>query len=114
MELEYREKDGILYPEVEIFPEKKDVGKYGRMAMKYLQEEDEMRYSQLIIEGTLLEIMSKVNEEAHQRVEVILEQLEKEKPLTNPMNTILSYKERMQWQQIAEEIVLNEIVYQIR
>ena len=37
----YREKDGILYPliSVEIKEENVDIGKYGRLWMKYIQSE---------------------------------------------------------------------------
>ena len=42
----YREEDGILYPliTVEIKEEDADIGKYGRLWMKYIQSEYPQRY----------------------------------------------------------------------
>ena len=42
MNIQYREKDGILYPDFKRCKDLKTIsnlGKYGRMALKYLQEE---------------------------------------------------------------------------
>ena len=44
----------------------------------------------------------------------IMEQLLEEHPLNNPGLTMTSYQERLQLEMIAEEIVMNEIVYQPR
>lgn len=46
----YREEDGILYPliSVEIKEENADIGKYGRLWMKYIQSEYSQRYRSLV------------------------------------------------------------------
>ena len=109
----YEEKeDGMYYPLIE----RKEywIGKYGDMAMNYMKETQPDRYIKLTIEDKLLELMSRVNEEAYERKDVLMKQLLEEHPLSDPGSTMTSYQERLQLEMIAEEIILNEIVYQPR
>uniref|UniRef100_UPI0036F2AB51 TnpV protein n=1 Tax=Clostridium faecium TaxID=2762223 RepID=UPI0036F2AB51 len=118
MELNYIEKDGILYPQIQISEEQKldntDLGKYGRMAMRYLKENHPNRYSLLLMEGKLTDTMLKVNEEAYNKMDLLMEQMLKEDPITNPMNTMETYKKKEQKKMVAEEIILKEIVLKVR
>ena len=46
MNLHYQRKDGLLYPEMEVpGQDLRRVGKYGHLAMRYLNENEESRYS---------------------------------------------------------------------
>ncbi|WP_352168801.1 TnpV protein [Proteiniborus sp. MB09-C3] len=119
VELEYEEgKDGILYPKIQISKEKIadeiPLGKYGMMALNYLKENHESRYSWLMIEGELMSLMHKVDEEAKLKLEVIEKQMLKKDPVSNPMDTYESYRHRDMIRREAEEIVLKEIVYKVR
>src|SRR5665647_2808795 len=118
VELNYKEVDGIFYPNLQISKNKaadqKPLGKYGQMAMTYLREEHQSRYSLLLSEGMLMETMHKVNKEAWERMELLQEQMLKVDPVINPNNTYQSYQHREMIRTRAEEIVLHEIVYKIR
>ena len=60
----YEEGDGIFYPVLVAGTEKADidVGKYGRMWIKYIKEEYPMRYKSLVRFGELEERAYEVND----------------------------------------------------
>ncbi len=111
IELNYQEKDGLLYPILKIEGSEKLLGKYGDMAMKYLREESPSRYDYLLAIGDLFPMMHRIEEEALEKIHLLMEKMLEEKPLTDPNDLILSWQEREQVKSIAEEIVLNEIVF---
>ena len=86
----------------------------GLLAQDYLKETQPDRYIELQLEDRLNQLMYEVNEQAYERMDQIMEQLLEEHPLNNPGLTMTSYQERLQLEMIAEEIVMNEIVYQPR
>lgn len=118
LEINYKEIDGIFYPEIQISKNKeadqKPLGKYGQMAMNYLKNNHQSRYSLLLAQVELMEKMHQVNEEADQRMEVLMEQMLKTDPIVNPENTMESFKHRERIKETAQEIVLHEIVYKMR
>ena len=67
MTLSYTEVDGLLYPNIQMPREQsvelQKLGKYGRMAMKYLEEMEPQRYKTLFRFGKLAEKMQEVEEE---------------------------------------------------
>jgi hypothetical protein len=115
VELDYKmNPQGFLEPVLEVAGSNQEIGQYGMRAMNYLKEEYSHRYSLLRAEGTLMEIMQKVNEEAQGRMEVLQEQMLKTDPIPNPQNFYESYKHREMIRTSAEEIVLHEIIYKAR
>ncbi|OOP72809.1 hypothetical protein CBEIBR21_13395 [Clostridium beijerinckii] len=118
LNLNYKEIDGILYPEIQISKNKEmdqtPLGKYGQMALNYLKNNHQNRYSLLLAQEELMEKMHQVNEEAHQRLEILIEQMLKTDPIMNPENTMENFKHREKIKETAEEIVLHEIVYKMR
>lgn len=115
VELDYRmTEEGFLEPIIEVSTCDLHIGKYGAIAMNYLKNEYSHRYSLLRAEETLIEIMYKVNEEAHQMMEVLQENMLAKDPIPNPENFYESYKYKEMIRAMAEEIVLKEIVYRPR
>ena len=114
--LNYEEKDGLYYPIIKM-PEQtagKRIGKYGRMAMNYLRENQPERYRTLLRFGKLDGKMMEVDEEANSLLDEIMENyLEKHKP-TDPSSTMEMWKLREQAKMQAEEIVLNRVVMKFR
>ena len=111
--MNYKEVDGLLYPELTMPDETEDLtklGRYGRMAMKYLLENEPARYKTLMRFGKMYEKMSAVEEEANQLYDQLEEQyLMKHKP-QNPSSTMEMWKIREQAKMQAEEVVLHQIV----
>ncbi|MGB4661533.1 MAG: TnpV protein [Mobilitalea sp.] len=104
----------MLYPDIQIpEPQEKNLmnlGKYGRMAMNYLKENERSRYNTLYRFGKLAEKMHQVDEEANELLDQLMESyLEKHKP-QNPSSTMEMWKIREQAKMQAEEVVLHQIV----
>uniref|UniRef100_UPI0038BCFA85 TnpV protein n=1 Tax=Maledivibacter halophilus TaxID=36842 RepID=UPI0038BCFA85 len=115
VKLDYRmTEQGFLEPILEVSNHQVDIGKYGRKAMNYLKEEHPYRFSLLRAEGILMETMYKVNQEAHQMMQLLQEQMLETEPIPNPENFYESYKHREMIRTRAEEMVLQQIVYQPR
>src|SRR5574344_746723 len=112
MALTYHEVDGLLYPDIQM-PEEQNLtnlGKYGRMAVKFLKENEPARYKTLYRFGMLEEKMKEVDEEANSLLDQLMENyLMKHKP-QNPSSTMEMWKLREQAKMQAEEVVLNQIV----
>lgn len=110
--VKYREKDGILYPLItmEIKEECTDLGKYGRMWMKYIQSEYPERYRSLVRFGELHSKAAEVNEVAYELLEDIEnEWLSKHRP-QNKNSFMEMYQLRTQARLMAEEVVLHDVV----
>ena len=112
----YEERDGIFYPVLVAGTEKADieVGKYGRMWIKYIKEEYPMRYKSLVRFGELEERADEVNETAYELLDDIeAKWLKKHKP-KNPKSFMEQLQLRTQTRMMAEEIVIMDVVMQFR
>ena len=94
--------------------EERTIGKYGRMHRDYLKEHHPMRFNHLVLEGQLWTYLADLNEQAQNRLQLIIRQMQEAESVTEEL------KEDNQWEWIrrmgsihnrAEEIVLKEIVY---
>ena len=115
-------KNGIDYvlvgdyyiPELKFPEEERPIGKYGRMHRKYLRENKPMLFNDLVLSCQFWTYLADINEQAQDRLQVIISQMQKAESVTEKM------KESNQWEWIqrmgsihnrAEEIVLNELIY---
>lgn len=110
----YIEKDGLLYPVIDestIKSENVWAGKYGHMWMEYMKEKYPERYRNLFRRGALEVKASEINAEAHRVLDTISEQYtEREIPVSCD-STMDMWKLREQARQMAEEVVLQEVVF---
>ncbi len=109
----YTEVDGVLYPNIKV-SEEVDVwaGKYGLLWIDYMKSNHAERYRYHIRMGTLNSKAFEVNEEAYEMLEGIMNQyLARHKP-QNSASTMEMWRLREQAKQMAEEVVLNDIVRQ--
>ena len=109
----YTEVDGVLYPNIVVLEESDVwVGKYGLLWIDYMKFNYAERYRHHIRMGTLNTKALEVNEEAYEMLEGIVNQyLVKHKP-QNSASTMEMWRLREQAKQMAEEVVLNDIVRQ--
>ena len=109
----YTEVDGVLYPNIVVSEEANVwVGKYGLLWMDYMKSNHADRYRHHIRMGTLNTKALEVNEEAYEMLEGIVNQyLVKHKP-QNSVSTMEMWRLREQAKQMAEEVVLSDIVRQ--
>ena len=113
MNLTYHRKGDYLYPNLVIDNEPSEsLGKYGLLRRTYLKQNRIGWYKSMLLSGKLEQHLAEVDRAAQERIERIMAQLLKTKPVpdqeadqlasTACMNNLLLQ---------AEEIVLNELVY---
>ena len=101
------------YPLLEL-PEQKEIGKYGKLHLKYLKEHRKGRYTNLLSEGTLNQKLYEIDIEAKQVLENIILRLAAERGIAEDLKA----RDMLRWvaemnniKASAEEIVLREVVY---
>ena len=108
------EADGIYYPNLVSTDEEPHYGKYGMMRKTYLKEHRPAMYSLYILEDRLVEHLNLVDDEAQERIDVLMRQMMEKQGITEEMKA----HDQMEWvravnniRNAAEEIVHNEIIY---
>ena len=115
-------KNGIDYvlvgdyyiPDFKLPEEERPTGKYGRMHREYMKENNPMLYNDLILSCRLWTYLADINEQAQDRLRIIIRQMQKAESVTEE----LKKESQMEWvgrmmsiHNRAEEIVLNELIY---
>lgn len=113
MLINYIQKNGYLFPYIQISNEKKadtnPLGKYGQMCLSYLRAEHPDRYAELLMNGELMPLMHKVNDEAYEQIAQIMGK-SMEQYNDNTTDTMLNFRRRSTAKAIAEEIVIKDFV----
>lgn len=108
-------EDGLYYPDLKL-PEGTDypIGRYGRMRCEYLKEHCNVEYRRLFLNGKLNEYLHSVDEEAYQKMELLIEQVKEKQGVTDQLKS----ENQMQWigvmnniKHSVEEVVLKEFIY---
>ena len=60
-------------PDLKLPNEERTIGKYGRMHRDYLKEQNSMRFNNLVLEGQLWTYLADLNEQAQERLSLIVE-----------------------------------------
>ena len=109
----YTEVDGVFYPNI-VVSEEADVwiGKYGLLWIDYMKSNHAERYRHHIRMGTLNTKALEVNEEAYEMQEGIVNQYLAKHKSQNSASTVEMWRLREQAKQMAEEVVLSDIVRQ--
>lgn len=115
-------KNGIDYvlvgdyyiPDLKLPEEDRPIGKYGRMHREYLRKNNPALFNDLLLNCQLWTYLADINEQAQERLQVIISQMQKAESVTEKL------KKNNQWEWIqrmnsifnrTEEIVLNELIY---
>lgn len=108
-------EDGLYYPDLKL-PEGThyNIGKYGLMRWEYLKNHRRWEYRKLLMAGELNKHLHEVDEECHERMELLVERMKVSAGITEELKS----SDFMQWiglvnnvRNAAEEIVLKELVY---
>ena len=106
--------DGIYYPNLISTDEEPHYGKYGMMRKTYLKEHRLAKYSLYMLEDRLTEHLNTVDDEAQERMGILVRQMMDRQGITEE----LKVRDQMEWvravngiRNMAEEIVLNELIY---
>lgn len=112
IELNYIEKDGLLYPNIETGTEhlERELGKYGILRLRFLHEHRRKMYLELLISGKLTEHCASIDKAAFERAERIRADYLENHPVLSE-DTLERIRISTQAQMIADEIVTTELIY---
>ena len=92
-ELGYLQTGDYFIPDLKLPQENRSIGKYGRMHRDYLQEHNPIRFDDLVLEGKLWTYLADLNEQAQNRLQLIIRQMQEEESV----NDELKEKNQMAW-----------------
>lgn len=114
MKLEYIRNGDYYIPNLTIQKEERSIGKWGRMHREFLREHHPIRFSQLVLSDILFTYLADLNEQAQQRMETLITQMQATDGVTEDIKTA----DPMDWVQCmnnilarAEEIVREELIF---
>ena len=101
-------------PDLKLPEESRPIGRWGRMHKAYLQEHRPGQYNELLLSGKLWTYLADLNEQAADRLDLIIRQMMKAEGVTEAMKA----ENQMLWVQSmnsircrAEEIIKTELIY---
>ncbi len=101
-------------PDLKLPEENRPIGRYGRLHREYLKQEHPARYSSLILTGKLWTYLADLNEQAEERLDLIIEQMKAAEEVTEELKA----RNQLEWvgrmnniRSRAEEIVNSELIY---
>lgn len=91
------------------------IGRWGRMHKEYIKEHNPIRFNDMCLSGELWTYLADLNEQAQNRLELIIEQMKATEGVTEGMKA----SDQMAWvgamnsiRNRAEEIILREMIYE--
>ena len=119
----YDESNGLWYERIGDYyipvltlssEEQRPIGKWGRMHRDYIKEHRPFLFNDLVFSGQLWTYLADLNEQAQERLSLIIEQMKATEGVTEEMKAA----DQMAWvsamnsiRNRAEEIILRELVY---
>ena len=101
-------------PDLKLPEENRPIGRYGRLRREYLKQEHPARYSSLILTGKLWTYLADLNEQAEERLDLIMEQMKAAEGVTEELKA----RNQLEWvgrmnniRSRAEEIINSELIY---
>ena len=101
-------------PDLKTAEETRPIGKWGRMHREYLKEHHPIQFNNLALSGNLWTYLADLNEQAQQRMETLIAQMQSAESITEAVKAA----DPMGWTQHmnsiaarAEEIVTKELIY---
>ena len=114
MKLEFIRSGDYYIPNLTIQKEDRNIGKWGRMHREFLREYHPILFSQMVLSDTLFTYLADLNEQAQQRMETLISQMQNAEGITEELKAA----DPMVWMQRmnnihtrAEEIVREELIF---
>ena len=107
-------RSGDYYiPDLKLPEENRPIGRWGRMHREFLREHKPIIFNQLCLSGELWSRLADVNEQAEQRMAVLIRQMQRAEGVTEE----LKESDQMEWvrrmkniRNRAEEIIRQELI----
>lgn len=111
---EYTLLGDYYIPNIALPEENRPIGRWGRMHRDYLKEHRPILFNDLILSGQLWTYLADLNEQAQERLSLIVEQMKASEGVTEELKAT----DLMEWvgamnsiRNWAEEIILREMIY---
>ena len=114
MKLEYIRNGDYYIPNLTIQKEERSIGKWGRMHREFLRTYHPIQFSQLVLSDTLFTYLADLNEEAQQRMETLISQMQAAEGVTEDLKATnpMAWAQHMNSIQArTEEIVREELIF---
>lgn len=102
-------------PDICLPEENRPIGRWGRMHRDYIKEHNPIRFNDLYLSGELWTYLADLNEQAQNRLDLIIEQMKAAEGVTEGMKQY----DQLAWVRAmnsirnrAEEIILREMIYE--
>ena len=112
-QITYIKAGGYYIPDWTLPEEYRPIGRWGRMHRDYLKEHRPVVFNQLVLSGTLWTYLADINEQAQQRMEVLVKQMMELEGITEELKD----RDQMEWvsklgdiQDLATGLVIAEII----
>ena len=113
-ELTYTLVGDYYIPNIALPEENRPIGRWGRLHRDYLKEHRPIRLNDLILSGQLWTYLADLNEQAQERLSLIVEQMKASEGMTEELKAA----DQMAWvsamnsiRNRAEELILRELIY---
>ena len=101
-------------PDQKLTEETRPFGKWGRKHRDYLKEHHPIRFTNLVLSGNLWTYLADLNEQAQQRMETLIVQMQSADGITEALKAADSLDWTQRMNNItarAEEIIREELIY---
>ena len=113
-ELTYTLVGDYYIPSIALSEENRPIGRWGRLHRDYLEQHHPIRFNDLVLSGQLWTYLADLNEQAQERLSLIVEQLKASEGVTEEMKSA----DQMAWvgamnniRNRAEELILRKMIY---
>ena len=113
MKLEYRKCGDYLIPDLEL-PPKPAIGKYGKLRHSYLRKHKEPIFTALMMQDKLNSHLEEIDRSAHEMYDCMINRLKEQYGISEKLkaeNQMLWLQKMNEIHHIADELVLNELIY---
>ena len=114
MNISYIRSGDYVIPNLKLPEEARPIGKWGRMHRDYLKEHHPIRFNNLVLCGNLWTYFADLNQQAQQRMEVLISQMQSTEGITESLKVAdpIVWTQRMNNVAArAEEIIREELIY---
>ena len=116
MNISYIRSGDYFIPDLKLLEETRPIGKWGRMHRDHLKEYHPIQFNNLVLSGNLWTYLADLNEQAQQRIETLITQMQSAEGITEALKTA----DPMCWTQRmnniaarAEEVIREELIYNV-
>ena len=114
MNIQYIRSGDYFIPDLKLIEETRPIGKWGRMHRDYLKEYHPIQFNNLVLSGKLWTHLADLNEQAQQRMETLIAQMQSAEGVTEALKAAdpMGWRQRMNnITSRAEEIIREELIY---